>query len=343
MARTSGCALSGFVLVKKVPGTLHFLAKSAAHSFDHGAMNMSHVVNYWRAPAGPVPRARARRSAARALGRPVADTDAALAGDGRPAANSRTTSPCAQRARLWAAWRRALARACAAARPAAPAAAAEGRAPRPPRRYAGNKPSPHWHRELQKLHPAGLTADWADKLADAQFFSHNAKAAFEHYLQARHGVGQGRVGLPHGHSGLDHASSCGLAPPRRVSSMAGWAAARCSASCSLPRPPASPAAAQRDVTRDAAGAGGADHADDRGAGQASQGDLVRRVRVHRAQPHVQQLRHPVCEGALQRGTPRLASWGTRAARRHHTQPISTSCLHTPHASFFRNSILATSV
>ena len=50
MAKTSGCALSGFVLVKKVPGTLHFLAKSSSHSFDHGAMNMSHVVHYWCAP-----------------------------------------------------------------------------------------------------------------------------------------------------------------------------------------------------------------------------------------------------------------------------------------------------
>ena len=37
--------------MKKVPGTLHFLAKSASHSFDHGGLNMSHVVNYWRAPA----------------------------------------------------------------------------------------------------------------------------------------------------------------------------------------------------------------------------------------------------------------------------------------------------
>ena len=51
IAKTTGCALSGFVLVKKVPGTLHFLAKSASHSFDHGGLNMSHVVNYWRAPA----------------------------------------------------------------------------------------------------------------------------------------------------------------------------------------------------------------------------------------------------------------------------------------------------
>ena len=46
MAKTSGCALSGFVLVKKVPGALHFLAKSPGHSFDYAAMNMSHVVNY---------------------------------------------------------------------------------------------------------------------------------------------------------------------------------------------------------------------------------------------------------------------------------------------------------
>ena len=51
VAKTSGCALSGFVLVKKVPGTLHFLAKSSSHSFDHGAMNMSHVVHYWCTPA----------------------------------------------------------------------------------------------------------------------------------------------------------------------------------------------------------------------------------------------------------------------------------------------------
>lgn len=50
VAKTSGCALSGFVLVKKVPGTLHFLAKSSSHSFDHGAMNMSHVVHYWCTP-----------------------------------------------------------------------------------------------------------------------------------------------------------------------------------------------------------------------------------------------------------------------------------------------------
>jgi Endoplasmic reticulum vesicle transporter len=58
MPSTSGCALSGFVLVKKVPGTLHFLAKSHGHSFDHQAMNMSHVVNYLYFGNKPSPRKR---------------------------------------------------------------------------------------------------------------------------------------------------------------------------------------------------------------------------------------------------------------------------------------------
>ncbi len=56
MARTSGCALSGFVLVKKVPGALHFLAKSPGHSFDYQAMNMSHIVNYLYFGNKPSPR-----------------------------------------------------------------------------------------------------------------------------------------------------------------------------------------------------------------------------------------------------------------------------------------------
>ena len=56
MAKTSGCALSGFVLVKKVPGALHFLAKSPGHSFDYQAMNMSHVVNYLYFGNKPSPR-----------------------------------------------------------------------------------------------------------------------------------------------------------------------------------------------------------------------------------------------------------------------------------------------
>jgi len=43
--KLSGCGMAGFVLVKKVPGTLMFLARSAGHSFDHSSMNMSHVVH----------------------------------------------------------------------------------------------------------------------------------------------------------------------------------------------------------------------------------------------------------------------------------------------------------
>jgi hypothetical protein len=57
MAKTSGCALSGFVLVKKVPGSMHFLAKSPSHTFDHAAQNLSHVVNYFcaRLPYPTIP------------------------------------------------------------------------------------------------------------------------------------------------------------------------------------------------------------------------------------------------------------------------------------------------
>ena len=47
----------------------------------------------------------------------------------------------------------------------------------------GSKPSPRRRAELEKLHPAGLTDDWADKLAGKDFYSHNLKATFEHYLQ----------------------------------------------------------------------------------------------------------------------------------------------------------------
>lgn len=38
---------------------------------------------------------------------------------------------------------------------------------------------------LAKLHPAGLSDDWADKLAGQEFFSRAAKATFEHYMQVR--------------------------------------------------------------------------------------------------------------------------------------------------------------
>jgi hypothetical protein len=36
---------AGFVLVKKVPGTMHFTARGEGHSFDHEWMNMTHMVH----------------------------------------------------------------------------------------------------------------------------------------------------------------------------------------------------------------------------------------------------------------------------------------------------------
>ena len=36
---------------------------------------------------------------------------------------------------------------------------------------------------LQHMHPLGLADDWADKLSNEQFFSANARATFEHYMQ----------------------------------------------------------------------------------------------------------------------------------------------------------------
>ncbi|GBF88062.1 disulfide-isomerase [Raphidocelis subcapitata] len=43
--KVHGCNLAGFVLVKKVPGTLHFTARAEGHSFDHAWMNMTHAVH----------------------------------------------------------------------------------------------------------------------------------------------------------------------------------------------------------------------------------------------------------------------------------------------------------
>ena len=40
-----GCAIDGFVFVKKVPGALFVSAQSESHSFVAGAMNMSHTVH----------------------------------------------------------------------------------------------------------------------------------------------------------------------------------------------------------------------------------------------------------------------------------------------------------
>lgn len=134
MAASPGCGLSGFVLVKKVPGTLHMLAKSPGHSFDHGAMNLSHTVHAFT---------------------------------------------------------------------------------------FGTAPSPRRARALEKMHPRGLTSDWADKLAGQTFASHNAAATFEHYSQvvltsvepARHAA-SGRFDayeyVAHSHT---YTAAPGTAPP----------------------------------------------------------------------------------------------------------------------------------
>ncbi len=41
---SSPCPAPGFVLVKKVPGALHFVARAPGHSFDYLNMNLSHQV-----------------------------------------------------------------------------------------------------------------------------------------------------------------------------------------------------------------------------------------------------------------------------------------------------------
>jgi hypothetical protein len=46
----------GFVLVKKVPGTLHFTARAEGHSFDNTWMNMTHAVHSMYFGTRPSPR-----------------------------------------------------------------------------------------------------------------------------------------------------------------------------------------------------------------------------------------------------------------------------------------------
>ncbi|KAJ9521082.1 hypothetical protein QJQ45_022820 [Haematococcus lacustris] len=100
----------GFVMVKKVPGTLHFGARSEGHSFDHALMNMTHVVHTFT---------------------------------------------------------------------------------------IGSRPTVKKYQQLQRLHPAGLHPDWADKLHDQLFVSEHTQSTHEHYLQVvlttiepRQGAGQ---------------------------------------------------------------------------------------------------------------------------------------------------------
>jgi hypothetical protein len=94
--RAGGCNMAGFVLVKKVPGTLHFAARSESHTFDHSWMNMSHVIHAFT---------------------------------------------------------------------------------------FGSRPSVRKYQMLQKLHPAGLETEWADKLHGQTHMSDHVQSTHEHYLQ----------------------------------------------------------------------------------------------------------------------------------------------------------------
>lgn len=58
VSRSPGCNFAGFVLVKKVPGTLHFVARAPGHSVDFLNMNMSHYVHHLHFGNQPSPRRR---------------------------------------------------------------------------------------------------------------------------------------------------------------------------------------------------------------------------------------------------------------------------------------------
>lgn len=71
LAKTSkspGCNFSGFVLVKKVPGTLHFVARAPGHSVDFMNMNMSHFVHHFYYGIQPSPRRRQMLQALHPMG-----------------------------------------------------------------------------------------------------------------------------------------------------------------------------------------------------------------------------------------------------------------------------------
>lgn len=186
MAKTSGCALSGFVLVKKVPGSLHFLAKSPGHSFDYAAMNMSHVVNYLYFGNKPSPR---RHQVCKL---PCA-SEISLPGSfrGSDAPLSSLTPSDALR------WHRVkdLTQRLPASQGGGNGSRSENLPQVGGERYMVGCLSDNFQhidlrlqpctpvQALARLHPAGLGDDWADKLATQGFFSRAQKATFEHYMQ----------------------------------------------------------------------------------------------------------------------------------------------------------------
>jgi hypothetical protein len=67
-SKSPGCNFSGFLLVKKVPGTMHFGARAPGHSVDHLNMNMSHFVHHFYYGTLPSPRRRRALAALHPLG-----------------------------------------------------------------------------------------------------------------------------------------------------------------------------------------------------------------------------------------------------------------------------------
>lgn len=55
-SESQGCNFHGQLLVKKVPGTLHFTARAPGHTVDYMKMNMSHHVHQFFFGTKPTPR-----------------------------------------------------------------------------------------------------------------------------------------------------------------------------------------------------------------------------------------------------------------------------------------------
>ena len=154
--RAAVCSFAGFVLVKKVPGTLHLLAKSPGHSFDFVAMNMSHVVHQWFFGNKPSPRRRTVRGRRDRRPRCPPAADPALHTAMRASA-CRACRWCCRTTPYYHSSRSQLENECHA--------------------------SPDIGQALARLHPLGLTDDWADKLAGESFTSPNQRVTHEHYSQ----------------------------------------------------------------------------------------------------------------------------------------------------------------
>lgn len=134
---------AGFVLVKKVPGTLHFVARAPGHSFDYLNMNLSHQVCT------------------------IAVTLLSLValGSRRQSTTGQVLAPAP----------------IPTQRP--PYQYLHPTLPQVHYLYFGNKPSPRRRAALAHLHPLGLADDWADKLRGQVFTDESNGITYEHYMQ----------------------------------------------------------------------------------------------------------------------------------------------------------------